>query len=396
MTVIRSALVAVAAWVVAFSPAAADTFGRALVAVNTAYASLPPLTGRNERAREIAGALEAAGVAVDLHVDASAGELLAAIPRLVRDLPEGEPLVFVWSGHTARLDEQVFLLPVGAGLRTESDLRTQGIALSMIERLFGRAPAGMRLLVLDGAWSGLPGLSGRGLPPPPVLPGTATILSIAPNTVKPDQRTPDPFAAALVDALGRPDRPLQELLAALETRAGELGRPPVVAVDPAIADLHPFSVEERDWRRLGPAPDVAALEAFLAAHPQGRRYDEAKALIAARTPPPVQAAAAMSPSEPAAPNPSAAEPPEETTAPEPVTMAPADPVAEGRAFEASLSWEDWRAIQTALRRLGLYTGPVDGDAGRGTRAAIRAVQERWNQPATGWLTRDQFDRLLTP
>jgi peptidoglycan hydrolase-like protein with peptidoglycan-binding domain len=45
------------------------------------------------------------------------------------------------------------------------------------------------------------------------------------------------------------------------------------------------------------------------------------------------------------------------------------------------------AVQRKLKRLGYYTGAVDGELGRGTRAAIRAYQEENDLEVTGQINR---------
>ncbi len=52
-----------------------------------------------------------------------------------------------------------------------------------------------------------------------------------------------------------------------------------------------------------------------------------------------------------------------------------------------------RETQEQLRTIGFYTGPIDGDAGRGTRQAITEWQRASNLPPTGTLTDTQIPRL---
>ena len=61
-----------------------------------------------------------------------------------------------------------------------------------------------------------------------------------------------------------------------------------------------------------------------------------------------------------------------------------------------MSAADRRQVQEALRRLGYYKGPADGIFGPLTRAAIRRFQQDVRSDATGYLTADQANRLVTP
>jgi peptidoglycan hydrolase-like protein with peptidoglycan-binding domain len=56
-------------------------------------------------------------------------------------------------------------------------------------------------------------------------------------------------------------------------------------------------------------------------------------------------------------------------------------------------------VQVALRALGLYTGPIDGEVGPQTRSAVEAAQQRANLPVTGTIdtkTRDALGPLGKP
>ena len=145
------------------------------------------------------------------------------------------------------------------------------------------------------------------------------------------------------------------------------------------------------------------------------------------TPPPAQSAAGPSaPSgtappttSPAPPAPSAAQsasplvapqaataevPTAASSAPPPATTQPAGTAAASAApqplsvlpTEAEMSAVDRRQVQEALHRSDYYKGPVDGIFGPLTRAAIRRFQQGIGSDATGYLTADQANRLVTP
>ena len=61
--------------------------------------------------------------------------------------------------------------------------------------------------------------------------------------------------------------------------------------------------------------------------------------------------------------------------------------------EPTLSADERREAQVALRRLGLYRGAVDGLFGPGTRAGVVAFQRSIGVTANGTLTEPQFARL---
>jgi localization factor PodJL len=60
---------------------------------------------------------------------------------------------------------------------------------------------------------------------------------------------------------------------------------------------------------------------------------------------------------------------------------------------APVSSEDIRLAQTALGRLGYYSGPADGSTTPQLRAAIEAYQKDQKAPATGILDDATLKRL---
>ena len=90
---------------------------------------------------------------------------------------------------------------------------------------------------------------------------------------------------------------------------------------------------------------------------------------------------------PSAPPPSAEPPAATAAAPQPPSVLPA---------EAEMSAADRRQVQETLHRLDYYKGPIDGIFGPLTHAAIRRFQQSIGSDATGYLTADQANRLVTP
>ena len=109
---------------------------------------------------------------------------------------------------------------------------------------------------------------------------------------------------------------------------------------------------------------------------------------------------ASAPSDRQAPVPPELPAPATTAAPSaPLTAAApsAPPSPRVLPAEAEMSVADRRQVQDALRRLDYYKGPVDGIFGSLTRAAIRRFQQQTiGADATGHLTADQANRLVTP
>ncbi len=64
-------------------------------------------------------------------------------------------------------------------------------------------------------------------------------------------------------------------------------------------------------------------------------------------------------------------------------------------LESSLTVSERADLQRALAQLDLYDGEIDAAFGPGTRAAIRAFQDTIGAPASGWLTAEQIQALLS-
>ena len=54
--------------------------------------------------------------------------------------------------------------------------------------------------------------------------------------------------------------------------------------------------------------------------------------------------------------------------------------------DLGLDGDQMRALQTKLQGMGYDVGGIDGILGSGTRAAVRAQQQRLGMPVDGWPT----------
>ncbi|MDV7270224.1 SPOR domain-containing protein [Thioclava sp. A2] len=73
---------------------------------------------------------------------------------------------------------------------------------------------------------------------------------------------------------------------------------------------------------------------------------------------------------------------------------PVETLAESRRFEAGLSRDELRDIQSALEWEGSYSGAIDGLFGRGTRASIADWQGKSGFEQTGVLATSQYYALM--
>ena len=149
-----------------------------------------------------------------------------------------------------------------------------------------------------------------------------------------------------------------------------------------------------------PAPTAAAPSARPAPMPSAQPGAPPTAAVPSTPPAPPPPTAAAPPPAPTAAVPSAPGNAPPTTPSAPPAATPTAPAAtpppSALPAEAEMSAADRRQVQEALRRLGYYKGPADGIFGPLTRAAIRRFQQDIRSDATGYLTADQANRLVTP
>ena len=188
----------------------------------------------------------------------------------------------------------------------------------------------------------------------------------------PQQLPPTEIVTTPVDS--SVDRPVPAEAGGLETAAIESPTEVDQAADDAPADRSAVDPTQEGAAVPGD-PVSAAVE------------DDADAVppTAAAEPPAEPAPAAAEVAEPDQPAVVASLPEDDDT-------AAAAPPVEADVFRPDAGQR--RRMQTALQRLGLYRGGVDGILGPGTRSAVTAFQQQIGQPATGDITETQYSALL--
>jgi hypothetical protein len=322
----------------------------ALVIANTTYPGLPPLPQCTASAHLMSASLRQAGFQVMQADDASNGDIfgrLGALPaRLHPDLksdatgasPQGAAVLYV-CGYAGAFDGRSYFLPASIQIEQPSDLLAQGVLLHSFAGATTAGGAASGLVLLDLVPS-----SGQ----PQDLPGLGTLtasiaptvgLAVAINPVQAaghvEESAATPFATAAAAALSAPHPEVGTVLAAIHDRFGPTAGKVVITAPTSTATLDPVT--------LPPPPSTTP-------------------------PPPVVASLS-----PPAPSPAVTTPPRPPVDPATVT---------GR-----------RTIQSDLRRLGYYAGPVDGIFGADSQAAMRRLQHELGAPLTGNLSPDQITQL---
>lgn len=336
-----------------FAAEAGAPMHQALVVGNGAYQQLAQPEQCPTSARYLADAFRQLQFEVEEIVDGTNGRISAGIFRLARPAGADALTVVYFCGYGVMFEDRAFLIPVKADLGGPFRVLTEGILAKSIYAAIEQSGAGQGLVVLDVVeTAGEEGQAGFVLPPPPGNVVTLVASGVAPSF-------PGLVGLRLSKDVLQPDA---ELGAVLSTIFEEPGADPGRSVDLSGLPREPVML------RAGPLDAPSTTEESAAPSPPPAAEEPAP-------PAPVEATA----SAPGAPAESAAD---------------EAPPADEPGFALSLSVDDRRKIQTALRRLGFYDGGIDGDFGPGTRAAVARYQEDAGEPATGRLTPAQALRLL--
>ncbi len=209
-----------------FAPGTALAERVALVIGMSAYQNVPVLNNTINDAERIAAKLQEVGFSVTLATDKTQAEILDIMDTCSFQAETADLALVYYAGHGVEVQGINYLVPVDAKVAKAEDITRVGISLNMILETVDSARK-MRVVILDSCRnnpfvgvagfnaSGDTSLSGNTADPnapaqglAPVNPELGTLVAYA---AKAGQVALDglggnsPYAAALVDAFGRPD-----------------------------------------------------------------------------------------------------------------------------------------------------------------------------------------------
>jgi hypothetical protein len=120
----------------------------ALVIGNSAYSSGPLKNPVNDAA-DVATALKRAGFSVTLKKDASFREMMEAIEEFGNILKKGGVGLFYFAGHGVQVSGVNYLLPIGARINKEGDVRYEAVDAGRILAEMENANNGFNIVLLD-------------------------------------------------------------------------------------------------------------------------------------------------------------------------------------------------------------------------------------------------------
>lgn len=120
----------------------------ALVIGNSSYKQSPLLNPVND-AKDMAAALRRAGFHTLLRIDASQKAMEAAIREFGRLLQNGRAGIFYYAGHGMQVEGRNYLIPVGADIHRESDIKYESVDAGRILSEMETAGNGLNIIILD-------------------------------------------------------------------------------------------------------------------------------------------------------------------------------------------------------------------------------------------------------
>lgn len=222
---------------------AAPAFGEtrmALVVGNSSYEHAGVLTNPANDAKDMAEALETLGFEVTTGFDLTEAEFIDTLDRYAAAIQDADVALFFYAGHGMQFEQNNYLMPVDAELKSQFSVRRELISLDEILASMSSVPVGLVFLdacrnnPLSEQFNGLLTSSGRsasvgrGLAPVKVSGSDVLIaFAAAPNAIAEDGRGRNsPFTASLLQHLPTPNIEISTLLkrVTLDVRENTAGR----------------------------------------------------------------------------------------------------------------------------------------------------------------------------
>ncbi len=300
--------------------------GRTALVIGNANYPDSPLKNPLNDARDMERTLTALGFSVILKENIRTREVGATLRELRARIKPGDEVLFFYAGHGLQVKGTNYLPAVDADIQSEDDVPQQSINVTSLLELLEESKAGIRLVFLDACRnnpysrsfrSAATGLSRIGSAPS----GTLISFATRPGSVASDGAGRNGmYTEQLLRHIGTEGLPIEQTLkrVAIDVENVSQGRqepwmegsikgefffiPPRSGGGPGgaaqtIAPPGAASVEGDAWESARRSGNQAALEAYIAAYPEGRFVPLAKVELARLRPP---AAIAEAPPRPQA------------------------------------------------------------------------------------------------
>lgn len=396
----KTLVLAALALVAAFGPASAEK-RLALVLGNSDYSNVAALKNPRNDAGDVALKLRELGFHVIQGLDLDRRRMEEHIRLFAQELPTADVSLLYYAGHALQVNGENYLVPTEAQLKRESDLDFEAIPLNLVMKQMQRTTR-VSLVFLDACRDNpltrsLSSVSrslnvGTGLAAIEKASGMMIAFATEPGSVALDGTGRNsPFTKALLKHIDTPDTTINDLM--IEVRkdvmaatnntqipwenssltgrfyfkrnkvATSVDAPVANDATPARIEVADATVEHTFWTSIKDADDPKLFQAYLDRFPNGVYTPIAEARLRATRSIEVEAAGT-------------------TKAPaEGTKVASLDPAAGPAAAPEANPVQLAMLLQTELKRVGCYTGAIDGIWGAGSAGAV----QRFNQGANAAL-----------
>ena len=189
---------------------------QALVIGNGGYSSSPLKNAVNDAA-DIAANLQRLGFSVILKKNVSHQEMEDTILEFGEQLKKGGVGLFFYAGHGVQKDNRNYLIPIGAKINKDTDIKFQAVDAEMVLAEMGNAGNNLNIVILDACrdnpFSGSFRSSSRGLAIISDAPkGTFITYSTSPGKVAADgSGRNSPYTESLIKYMNTKGLPIEEV-----------------------------------------------------------------------------------------------------------------------------------------------------------------------------------------
>ncbi len=286
-----------------FCAAGADALaaGRrvALVIGNSAYSYVDKLSNPANDAADVAAKLKQLGFEVILRTDADKLSIESAVSDFAEMLHGAEAGLFFYAGHGIQVNDQNYLIPTSAELKSNVALEWRLIPLGMILTTMANEGGGTNIVILDACRNNPFGGNFRTVTRAASVPvglarvqagnGTLISFSTAPNSVAVDGTGRNsPFAEALVRHISKPGEDLHSILMAVRqdvmkitgNRQVPWSEDNLTAKFFFVAPPDAPSQEDQLWNSVEGSRNPEELKAYISQYPKGHYVSIAKSRLA--------------------------------------------------------------------------------------------------------------------
>ena len=354
---------ALAAGLLAATPAFVQAEGVALVIGNADYANAPEAKTAFNDTRRISRLLSEAGYEVLSGADLDRASFADLLQDFALKSSKEDPLVIYYSGHAMRARGRTYLAPTDFAPANFVDLSLSAVPLDLILDLASVKP-GKAVVFLDVAqYRGFEptGFAEPGMADMAALEGVLLVSPTAPGrAIDRSERVHSKFAKLVAEEFLNPGANTAATIDALGDKAWVIGSVNgnvtlVEEADPAAQDIS-RQIEDAFWNLAESTKRKEDYEAYLQRYPKGAHAGKARTALGL------------------------------------AADAKPDPAAEAEAA-LKLSRSERRWAQEALTLTGHDPKGIDGIFGPATRGALKSWQEANGHKTTGYLTDGQFRRL---